>query len=741
VTRVTADEAAVMKKLPKTPCKAPKEYYPLLDQTAYTGGMSPARGTQTDRAPPLHWSVEERVHARPVDCDVLSDEIRGFELSSPRLRALPSSKRSIMATRFCMDGSEDFERPLRRNVTDSMRELEGVKHQLQKMALDSAKQNENDRVGLGHDMTSPVPPVSVAAVCPLHQLGRDMRKEMAQGSIGYMQAKALVHSPIYMPTFGPEMTSFVGSGQVRHAPRGVLGVTFYHVLSQDEIARRKWRVVDELKDPLADVAVRNGFAGGINGTSNPLSLQQESAWRGPMLTDLGRGSAKSLREHNADIGPAIMKSVMGGGGKSNMMNQLPKLQKGSPTSKLTEARLKLAPTSSLSSPAPSKQQKPQGSQPRKTVERPPQPEDSMSNAEIARRFFNFAAENADPELAKKKRREEFTGKLLGDVAGELQGRGGGAASTASGVNWWEEDKALVRKDATIFPLLGQIADFFAGPGLTLPGMTKELEPVVARLSKALTNDALNPEHDIGITSRQVTKLRALADCMRLLAKKNGNLDMRICCLICKICCTRLLKKRTGIVFSKVLKTLQRMAIEIGDERNHNVNGAPGVKISPHLIGLFSELAAEVRRQNTGATLPADQILAADSIEAIKSLAAEIAVKVDELNGADIYKKAWKAKIDRVFDIMDRDGSGFVHQNELERMYKPEVVAERTKKFLVEEMLEKFDKDSDGRVSYAEWVCFVSEAEKSGRYSVEELQVELGFFLKGTGASRIGSLEF
>ena len=56
------------------------------------------------------------------------------------------------------------------------------------------------------------------------------------------------------------------------------------------------------------------------------------------------------------------------------------------------------------------------------------------------------------------------------------------------------------------------------------------------------------------------------------------------------------------------------------------------------------------------------------------------------------------------------------------------------------MLERADATGDKQISYAEWICYLSQAEKSGRYSVEELQIELGFFLKGTGASRLESMD-
>ncbi|CAD7958204.1 unnamed protein product [Amoebophrya sp. A120] len=735
VTRVQVEDA--MRKMPKTPSLPAKEYYPDVDSSAYTGGMSPNRGIDAQRQPPLHWSVDELVHQKPTTVEVLDDN--DPNPPPPRLRSFPSSKRSIMATRFCLDGSENFENPLARNTLDSMRDQEHLKHQLQKMCTESSKLAEAERIGLGHDMSGPMPPVQVAAVCPLHQVGRDLAKDPPQ-----------THA-VYLPQFGvdfPKMRS------VRTSPK--LCVTFYHQLSTDEITQRKWHFLDHGMSQLASMRSQLEAVG----TNNPLSIAN-NAWRGPQITDLGSGGAGAHQRANrrdADVGPALMRAK----GKkllptlATAAQMVGKLQKGSPTGKLTERnvkqlkQVKLNPTLLQATDEQSAKKaaaqalglgptpggsttttKKQGSQPRKE-EKPLQPEDLISNVEIAKKFFGLGREE-ELENVKQKMREQFTGasKIENQVKQmeQLQNQ-----------NWWEEDANLVRKDKDIFPLLKTVAEFFLGPGLTLPGMTKELEPTVAKLAGALCKDALQPEFDVGITLKQVQKLRQLADSMRLLAKKNNNLDMLIVALICKVCCTRLLKKRTGIVFSNVLKLIQRIAMEIGDPRNHNQNGKPGVVVSPHLIGLFSQLAAEVRKQNTGAVIPADQILAPDSMQSIQVLAKEIANKVDEINGPEIYRKAWKAKIDKVFDTMDRDGSGFVNRQELEKMYKPHV-ANQTKKFLIEELLDRFDADGDNKVSYAEWVCCLSEAERSGRYSVEELSMELSFFLKGGGASRLESLEF
>ena len=56
------------------------------------------------------------------------------------------------------------------------------------------------------------------------------------------------------------------------------------------------------------------------------------------------------------------------------------------------------------------------------------------------------------------------------------------------------------------------------------------------------------------------------------------------------------------------------------------------------------------------------------------------------------------------------------------------------------MLENVDADGDNRISYDEWVCYIGEAEHSGEYSIEELKLELNWYLKGRGASCIERLD-
>ncbi|CAD7967080.1 unnamed protein product [Amoebophrya sp. A25] len=785
VTCLTKDAIEVemrrMHKNMQNPGLQSKEYYPDINETAFTGGMQPASGIQAEMVPPLHWSVDEQVNANPPPVDVLSDN----EKTTPpqKLRSPPSSKRSIMSTRFCIDGSEDTGAPMKRNVTDSMRDLDHMKSHLHKLSVESAKMAERDRIGIGHDVSGPVPPIVTQAVMPIHQVGRP------DPSIPRNNA-------VYLPQFGPDLIPR-GVGIKPSGQKG-FGVTMYHQLSADEVTERKWAAIAEHEARMRGVTETMA----ARGTSAPQESFRAN-FRAHLLSDLGnagrlvigggspqrsvspthfRASAGASELEAADVmmkmrgskiavpamkrpvekGMASGVHVLRGAARAHSASLLAKAAglgvlgiSGSPSHSKSPSRSNagsLSPAArdrgtgggGVSSPnihklqadksAPTSPTFPNscatgGSSPVNTRTQQA-PEDLMSNGEIAKRFFGYGREHAADVVARK-RREHLLGMDITD-------------QTAQSLNWWEEDAALIRKDPEIFGCLKQLADFYLGEGLTLSGMPRSLEPTVAKLAGALNKDSLQPEVSIGVTSSQVHKIRKMAECMRLLGKKNNNTDARIVSLILKITCTRLLKRgaQQGIQFSHVLKCLQRIAIEVSDSRNHNVDGCQGVEVSPRLIGLFAQLAHEVRRLNTEAVSAAlsshDQLLAPDSMQSIKVLAEEMAKKSDEITGKELYQKAWKAKIDAVFDEMDKDGSGFVSRDELEKMYKPKV-ADRTKKFLVEEMLERADASGDKRISYAEWICYLSQAESSGKYSIEELQVELGFFLKGTGASRLESL--
>ena len=135
---------------------------------------------------------------------------------------------------------------------------------------------------------------------------------------------------------------------------------------------------------------------------------------------------------------------------------------------------------------------------------------------------------------------------------------------------WEDDAQLLRKDPEIFDNLGALAKFYLREGLTLGGLPRAYETVVAKLTGALVKEGIFPDQNLGVTTAQVQKIRSLADCMRLLAKKNKNTDARIVCLILKITCTKLLKKKTGIQFSKVSKYIERIAHEAANPQNHNI---------------------------------------------------------------------------------------------------------------------------------------------------------------------------
>ncbi len=77
--------------------------------------------------------------------------------------------------------------------------------------------------------------------------------------------------------------------------------------------------------------------------------------------------------------------------------------------------------------------------------------------------------------------------------------------------------------------------------------------------------------------------------------------------------------------------------------------------------------------------------------------------------------------------------------EIEAIYKPNV-SDTVKNYLVQKMLDNVDGDKDGLISYDEWVLYLTEAEKSEEYTVEHLTMELNWFLKGRGASRVEQLE-
>ncbi|CAD7940891.1 unnamed protein product [Amoebophrya sp. A25] len=234
--------------------------------------------------------------------------------------------------------------------------------------------------------------------------------------------------------------------------------------------------------------------------------------------------------------------------------------------------------------------------------------------------------------------------------------------------------------------------------------------------------------------------------------------------------SNLVRKMGLECFVSALKT-KRMNFRSRDSREFLEDNPTGVRVTPYMISLFTELAQETKKLKHSpgmAENPGAQYLEPGTVTALENLSLEMQLKKRGLL-EDIMDKEWKVKVDQVFKALDADNSGYVVRAEMQewfmrsnqgrsssplaarrggrragRMWNDradDVVkpSDNSSPYLevVENIFAEIDDNGDGLISYDEWVLYFAELVQQGRIPIAQIVNELDSFLKHGGYAAIG----